>query len=1028
MQIKTMMQKVSLLLIVYFSLPLFANAQTLKGVVLDKDEPLVGVAIQIVGDTGGQLTDIDGAFTLDNVKIGDTITFDYLGMVSKSIIYQNQTFITVNMESDDQVIDEVVVVGFGQQRKESVVGSITQATSDDIMRAGNVTSISEALTGLMPGVSTMQATGQPGSTDATILIRGTATWGSDQSPLFMVDGVERSFNDLDPNEIATISVLKDASATAVYGVKAANGVILVTTKMGTKSAPVVNFSATLTMKSPTIDTDYISDYPTTLQYYNQASLNDDKFDQLVTDKEIAIWSDPDRDMDEYTYTRFVNDLMKTGYSQAYNVNVSGGNDVVKYFTSVGYNYDGDIFDIEEQPDFDPRTYQQKYNWRTNLDFNVTKTTKLSVRLAGDIINFNGNELTSGGGIGDGGDNLEFNRIYEKVMIGSPAVYSNGLLGMADSENKNSSNLIATMERSGSYHERSNKLFTDFIVEQQIVDGLKATAKLSYDQYRAYEYTTDLEHLAYYHYIEDEANPGSYIYDLVDKDITPSRLDVSDEEISDFTKSLYYEFSLNYNKTFAEKHEFSAMGIMTRRIFEDNLDWKEKEEAWIGRVTYGYDYKYLLEFNGAYTGSEKFAPGNRFGFFPSAAVGYVVSQENFFKEKLPWVEFFKIRYSYGLVGSDANASRFAYLSTYNTDSSNTIYFGNNGGTSTGVTGFYTEGTPANEDAGWETAIKQNLGFEFTFLNGRLSSTLDLFDEKRKNIYMTYRSTPSWYGGTVSAGNIGETKNHGIDAEVTWADRVGEFNYWVKGNISISENRIVFKDDPEATPEYQQDAGKPIGWSSGLLDYGLYQSWQDLYLYPQSSYSSTLIPGDLIYADYDGDFVVTDMDEVAIGDSSYATKTYAFSGGVEYKGFSISTMFNGMFGLSKSLATSDLWCYSGLSTLNFVMHNNDKLDSWTYSNIDASHPALHTSAVSHNQQTSTYTYRNSSFLRLRNVELKYNFGNKIKNHIKWMSNLELSISGQNLFTWSNLPDVYDPEAAKLNVYPISKKYSFGIRCSF
>ncbi|MFI3285590.1 MAG: TonB-dependent receptor [Rikenellaceae bacterium] len=1012
-------------------MPLFANSQTLKGVVMEKETPLVGVAIQVMGDTGGQLTDIDGAFTLNNVKRGDKILFDYLGLKSQTIVYQGQTFIKVEMVADDQIIDEVVVVGFGQQRKESVVGAITQASSEDILRAGNVTSISEALTGLLPGVSTMQATGQPGSTDATLLIRGKATWGSDSSPLFMVDGVERDFNSLDPNEIASISVLKDASATAVYGVKAANGVILITTKMGKKAEPQINFSATWTMKSPTIDTDYISDYPTTLQYYNQASMNDDKFDQLVTDREIAIWSDPNRDMDRYTYTRFVNDLMKTGYSRAYNVNVSGGNDFVTYFTSIGYNYDGDIFDIEEQEDYDPRTYQNKYNWRSNLDFKVTKTTKLSVRLSGDVIDFNGNHLTKGGGIGDSSTNQSFNRIYEKVMIGAPAVFSNGLLGMVESENKNSSNLLADMERSGSFSKRSNKLYTDFVLEQQIFDGLKATAKLSYDQYRQYQYYTELLNLPYYHYIEDVNNPGTYIYDLVDKAIRPDRPDVKSETLNSYNKSLYYEFALNYNKTFAEKHELNLMGIMTRRTYQNALDWTQKEEAWIARATYAYDYKYLLEFNGAYTGSEKFAPGNRFGFFPSAAIGYVLSEENFFKENLSWLEFFKIRYSYGLVGSDSNSPRFAYLSSYSTDSqdSNKIYYGNTGGSSTLITNYYKEGTPANVDAGWETSIKQNLGFEFTLLDGRLGSSIDLFDEHRKDIYMQYRTIPSWYGGTVSSGNIGETKNHGIDAELTWVDKIGELKYWAKGNISLSENRIIYKNDPSETPAYQQDANKPIGWAKGLLDYGLYQSWQDLYLYPQSSYNpNNLVPGDLIFADYDGDFTITDLDQVAIGDSSYATKTYAFSGGLEYKGFSISAMFNGMFGISKYLAASDLWCYTGLSTLHFVMHNNDKLDSWTYENADASHPALHTASVSHNQETSTYTYRNSSFLRLRNLEIKYNFSNLVKSKISWINHLELSLSGQNLFTWSNLPDVYDPEAQKLNVYPISKKYSLGIRCTF
>ena len=385
-------------------------------------------------------------------------------MQTKVFTYKGQKTLNVTLSENSELLEEVVVVGYGQQKKESVVGSITQAKGEDLLRAGNVTTVSEALTGIMSGVSTMQAAGQPGSTAANILIRGQSTW-TDSSPLFVVDGVERDFNDLDPNEIESISVLKDASATAVYGVKAANGVILITTKQGAKGKTKINFSANFGIKSPTIDTDYITDYPTNLRHHNLALINENSFSKLHTQEEIARWEDPNRDMDYYSYTNFINYLLTNGQSQAYNLNISGGNDFVKYFTSFGYNYDGDIFDIKKQSEFDPRTYQKRYNWRSNLDFNLTKTTKFSVKLSGDVKDWNGNYITksTNGGMGAGnGDDLS--RLYQFAMVGAPPINSEGLIGTEPNTPSNP-NYWAMMEKEGQWMRRSNRLYSDFILKQ-----------------------------------------------------------------------------------------------------------------------------------------------------------------------------------------------------------------------------------------------------------------------------------------------------------------------------------------------------------------------------------------------------------------------------------------------------------------------------------------------------------------------------------------------------------------------------------
>ncbi|MFR9499760.1 MAG: TonB-dependent receptor [Rikenellaceae bacterium] len=1019
MLIKTIAQRVALLVVICLGLPLMVSAQNLQGVVRDTDNnPLIAVAIQ-VGEKG-TITDADGKYELSGLKIGDQIEAFYIGMKSQTITYNGQTRINFIMEYDEMDLDEVIVVGFGKQSKETLVGSITQVDSKDILRSGNVTTIGEALTGLMPGVSTTQASGQPGATNQTILIRGQSTW-TDNSPLCMVDGVERSFDDLDPNEIESISILKDASSTAVYGVKAANGVILVTTKTGEDSAPRVSFNMTMTVKDPTIDTDYISDYPETLLAYNQAAMNDGLYNNLHTDREIAMWSDPNRNMEQYTYTRWVNEILKTGYSQTYNVNVSGGNKKVKYFTSLGYNYDGDIIDVEEQQDYDPRTYQKRYNWRTNVDFQITKSTKFSVKLAGDVIDYNGNTATSG----DGFSTKLIGQLYETVMTGTAPVLNNGSYGMQTNENLNSANILVELQGRGSYVRNSNKLYSDFILEQQICNGLVFNAKLSFNQNRSTSYTiAGIDQIPFMYPLDDG-------YQLVTPNVESSVPTISSEGIAAHNTSLYYEGSLQYNKTFNEVHNLSAMGIFTRRNYQTKssgwygMDWPTKEESWISRVTYGYDNKYLAEFNGAYNGSEKFAPGNRFGFFPSAAIGWVLSEENFIKEAIPAIEFMKIRYSYGLVGSDAAAPRFAYLSTYGSVNGDLYY----GYPVSGIGSTYKEGTPANADATWETAIKQNLGLELTFLDGRLNTTFDLFDEKRKDIYMERRTIAAWYGGSNPMSNMGETKNHGFDLEVNWYDNIGDFSYWAKGNMSISENRVVFRDDPTSMDAYRQDAGKPIGYVEGLINTGMYQDWQDIYINAGSTYNpNNLTPGDLIHNDYNGDGQIDDKDMVPIENPTYAAKTYAFSFGASWKGFSLSAMFNGTFDVSRTLADSDLWCFNSISMLQFTMHNNDKMDAWTPYNTDASHPALHTQKINHNWENSTYTVANSSYLRLRNLEFKYTFGDSFKKRVKYLHHLEVYINGQNLFTWSPLPDVYDPESPQLAAYPISKKYSVGLRCTF
>lgn len=993
------------------------------GVVLDKNgDPLPGTNVIEKGTTNGVTSDFDGNFSIKVSDKNAIIEVSFIGFDTKDYPLNGQTSIKVVLEENMSELDEVVVVGYGAQKKQTVVGSVTTAKGTDLVRAGNVGSVSETLTGLMPGVSTMQAAGQPGSTGADILIRGQSTW-TNNTPLYLVDGVERDFNDLDPNEIESISILKDASAAAVFGVKGANGVVLVTTKRGKEGETKVNFSSSWGIKEPTMDTNYYMDYATTLEHYNEAAMNDGLYRSIYPQSEIDMWRDPNRDKRFYSYTTWVDELLTTGTTSQYNLNISGGNNFVKYFASLGYQYDGDIFKIEEQDQFDPRTYQKKYNWRTNLDFNFSKSTVFKVGLAGNFKNWNGNVITQGtnNGIASGGGD-SFTRIWQTPLIGTAPIIEGDLLGTEQGAVVNPN--FYRMEKEGQWRKRTNTMYTDFALEQDITPQVKASAKVSYNYSQAYSSNTR-KNLLYFYPNADKTG----FEQEGDPDAVQEPLRVSPENISGSSSSLYYELRLNYNQTF-DAHRVGAMGLFNRRKAQSGVNFPRYEESWVGRVTYGYDDKYLFETNGAYNGNENWAPGLRFGFFPSMAAGWVISKENFFEENLGFINYLKFRYSYGKVGEDKGIGndRFLYQSTYTSESAGnaSLYYGDplsNQGP------IYREGSPAVPENTWETAIKQDLGVEFATVNNKLRGSVEFFDEKREGIIMPRRTTAPWYGNQAPKANIGKTKNHGIDMELKWNSNIGDdFRYSISGNVSISESRVVERDDPIATAEHQKDAGKPIGWQSGHIHDGLYQSWDDVYNSTQSSYAANLIPGSLNFVDYNGDGIIDQFDQVPINNPRFATKTFAFNIGVSYKNISVNALFNGMWDISKYLADTYLFEYSSAGTTSFQLLNNEQLDAWSPSNPNGVHPALHTATNTHDRQASTYMNRSSTFLRFRTLEVKYKFSKAVMKKIGVLDSFEIYMNGNNLYTWSALPDEFDPEQRQLTVYPITKRYNFGLRMSF
>ncbi len=1028
-----------------------------SGVVTDDSgSPVIGATVMIKDDyRAGTVTDWEGKFSIVVPDANTTLTFSYIGMQPQEIVVGSRTMIEVKLASDSQELEEVIVVGYGQQKKVSSVGSIATTKGDDLLKNGGVANVTEALQGQMAGVVAVSNSSKPGDSSADIFIRGKSST-SDNTPLYLVDGVERDINDIDMNEVESVSVLKDASATAVYGVKGANGVILVTTKRGTVSKPKVNFSMNVGFKQPTTKFEF-GDYVTAMNLYNEAQINDKNWGSLVTESKIAAWEQAYATGNYGAYNPYFPQVdwigevtKKVGFQHNYNVNVSGGTERMKYFASLAYLFDGDIYNTQKQEEYDPRFYYKRFNWRTNFDYSLTSTTTVSVSIAGT----QGIENQPGYRDDSGSDGYMFNQFYTGATNMFPILYADGAYG---SDVLGGGNIIADLNETGQRTFRTFKGMYDLALRQNldfITKGLSVSGKLSYTStsknqskiimgsylngsndasgqgnaylryYRDYDYSKPI-------YAED----GSVSYPLLTEQRMPTEYPlfgdtpagVGYNSFSSASRQLYYEFQLNYKRTFADYHDFSALALVNRRIKRSGVEFPSYEEDWVGRVTYGYKDKYMTEVNASYTGSEKFAPGRRFGFFPSFSVGWRPTEEPWMENiRDKWLSNMKIRYSWGKVGSDNGAKRFNYIQTYSTESN--VSFGEY--TTTTYKPLYLEGTLANEAATWETAVKQNLGIEMTILR-KLNLTLDLFDEERNGILTVINNAAPWIGISLPSDNIGITKNHGVEFDAKWRDRIGKsFNYNVSFSFGTSENRIVYADDPMDSDWYLKSEGKSIGYQSKYITTGNFSSLNDIFNSPASGISgidgASLSPGDLMYVDYNLDGQITSSgDMVPNRYNSYPTTTYSSTIGFNYKNFGFSAMLYAATGVYKADISSLLYDFPGT---NVKVHSN-AMDRWTYADAestDITRPTLHINS-SWNKLNSNYNYTDHSYFRLKNVEVNYVLPARWTKKV-FISKCQVYANGTNLWTVQRNDPRRDPETSSQGVYPIVKRYNIGLRVTF
>ena len=1015
-------------------------SRTITGSVVDaQGVPVIGATILLENNqTVYALTDLDGLFTMQVPATGRLVVSS-VGFVTQNVVLSaSQTKYSIVLKEDAILLDDVVVVGYGVQKKESVVGAISQVQGETLVNSG-VSNITNALSGKLSGVTTMQSSGQPGNSDAEIVIRGVSSFGSN-SPLVLVDGVERDFASIDPDEVENISVLKDASATAVFGAKGANGVIIVTTKSGKEGKPKMKISVSQGFANPINIPSHIDSY-TTMSLLNVAAMNDQNWDQLRSQAELNEYRSPSTKLNSIRYpdVDWFSLLCKSfAPTTNANFNISGGTKFVKYFASVGYTNEGSIFKNMSDDKVSTGFNYHRLNFRTNVDFNFTNSTKLSFKLGGSV------GIKNQPTILNSWETKTWKSIFGASTASYPAYYPAWVMDevpdsdypdkredrLVKQQDLNCFNPYSTLMDGNSSQYTSTKIFSDIILNQKldfITPGLSVQGKVSLSTYYKYltqktSYSRAVYNLTFSD-IGTDTNPWKMVnsddYAYVDPILTMS---AGNSLQGGYYLDLYYDLSLNYDRSFGD-HTVTGLFLFNRQEQDKGTAFPYYNEALVARATYDYAHKYLVELNMGYTGSERFAPSNRFGFFPSGALGWVVTNEKFMQPLKPYLSKFKIRASAGLVGNDYADNRWLYISSYSTSG-----------------GYIVEDQAANASAQWERALKKDLGFELGFFNNDLTLNVDLFDEYRDKMLISVdNNTPMWLGTTSKELNKGAIKKHGIEVEMNYRRRFGkdwEFN--VGGNFSFNENRVVYADDAPYALDHQRSVGAPIGASTSgvyLIDGGYLTSVDDIHtsFLPSSVTMSTVVVGDYKFLDYTGDGIINKDDTGLINGSYYPPYSFAFNTGFSWKGLDFSVMFQGYAG--KYVQYGGVYEYAFFED-NYVTHKS-ALNYWSPSNTDGTHSTPHyssfysinTSWAGSSPMIEGKTWRRADYVRLKEATLSYTWSGRNFKKRTGMEGIKVYVTGNNLLTFTGLLEG-DPESKTLTngAYPHMRTVKLGLQLNF
>lgn len=1004
-----------------------------SGTVTDNLGPVIGATVAVKGTTTGVITDVDGNFKL-KVPVGATIVVSYIGYQNKEIVYKGEKNLTIRLSENVQELQEVQVIAYGSQKKVTVTGALSSINNEELLKSP-VASMANALTGKVTGLASVQSSGQPGADDATLYVRGVGSLSTALSqPLMLVDGVERSFFQLDPNEVESITVLKDASATAVFGVRGANGVILVTTKRGTQGKAKVNFSTTFAWQMPSRVPEFANSYEYATAY-NNAQLHDGvSEDQLAFSPEIVEKFRTNSDPLVYPSTDWTDMLIKNSAMQTqHNFNISGGSERVKYFASLGVFTQNGLFKTFEENENDKGFKYNRYNYRINMDVAVTKTTSMQVNLGGYLNdkqepNYNNGTYTD--------LKFLFRDVYTAVPFAGAGLVD-GKWVVSDQDLFSVGNYADGLNvyyGKGYNNRTQNTLNFDFKLEQKLdclTKGLKAHVKGAYNS--GVTITKRREGRANkYEAVYD--NDGELIYRK-----TQDYQKLGYTESTGQSRNWYLEAALNYKRDFGN-HHVSALAMYNQSMTyypsgpSEFVGIPRSYVGLVGRATYDYKTRYLLDVSVGYNGSENFAEGQRFGLFPAGSLGWIVSEERFFQPLKKVVTYLKLRGSYGIVGNDrvSDNSRFLYLPDKYLISSDNYNFGIN--TPTNIAGA-AESKKGNPKVTWETSAKQNYGIDAKFLKDRLSLNFDYFIEHRKNILSARTVSPGYLAVSLPIANIGKVDNQGYEINLKWDDRINDVRYYVGANLSYAKNKIVFIDEIRYPYEWMQTEGKPVGQQFGYVFDG-YFTEEEAANYESlkgkeggiADQGSGYIPlaGDVKYKDLNGDGRIDEKDVRDIGHPKYPLYSAGMNMGLSWKGFDFSMTWSGAFKTSRFLSSMYRVPY-GESNNSAVMKYMIE-DAWTPEKGDsAKAPALSFKSKSHNYRDSDLWLRDASYVRLKNIELGYSFPKSWlqKAHI---GSLRISVSGYNLLTFDSFK-VSDPESDPSGTaYPLIKVVNVGLKVGF
>lgn len=997
---------------------------TITGIVKDTyGDALPGVNVTIKETSIGVITDLDGKFVIQSPTPRSVLVVSYIGFETFETIIGNKKDFEIVLEESTHLIDEVVIVAYGTQKKQTVTGAISTVKSDELLEVP-VANVTNALVGKLPGLITQQPGGRPGEDQTDIYIRGMATF-NDASPLIIIDNIEQeSFAQLDPNEIESISVLKDASSTAVYGIRGANGVILITTKRGNEGRPKINITANWGVQRPTQIPQYLGSYDH-LTLLKKAIENDGKDPitekgNLLSDESLAGFlagNDPYRYPDVNWYDEVIN--KKGSLQQQYNINVSGGTRMVKYFVSLGYLNQGGMFKYQDlQKEYDPSVYFKRYNFRSNIDLTINKYQTLSASISGRSEELNGIAGASGATDGKGGF---FQGIIAREPYKTPIYNPDGSLAAI----QGLGNPIASLAYGGYENKRVNHFDIIGTLKNDlsfITKGLYFNASIffknSYGSTKKYSDGID----TYYY------EPVTGRYDQLGED-TP--FSYSGETLITPILRRNVQLQLGYGRRFG-LHNVNSMLVFNQQRYVTGKEIPTALMGYAARAEYSYADRYLMELSLGYNGSENFAKGYRFGFFPAASLGYVLSEEPFMEALKTYIPYFKIRASLGLVGNDKYAGeRFLWQGIYEGVSNGpnggtpSFQFGtNNPSTSGGI----IEKRNENKLLTWETALKQNIGFEGRlFKSGLLAFSVDLFREQRKDILMQGNSSSYITGMEAPYLNIGEVENWGYEFELSHRYRINKFEYYIKGNYTFARNKILNYDDPAGRPDYLKTAGYRIGQYRGYQVLGYFQDEQDILESPDhSTLGGPIIPGDFKYWDRDGDGKITTNDRVAIGYSRIPEIIYSITPGFAWRGFDFSFMLQGAANASVLFIGNAGFEFGGGAGGGQVseVHKN----YWTTENPNPSYPSLHYASTHSNKNINSFHLKSGNYLRLKNIQLGYTFPSSVCRKLG-MTGLKIYLSGSNLYTWSKI-DNFDPEVVNTSgdAYPQQSVYNVGINVNF